>query len=110
MASQGSAQDAETDYYNSVCDGCETCAGDCQLGGSGTQECLAALENTMSNGTDENSGVPITLETLKINSGYWRSMRNSSTILPCWNEDACLGGLTGSENYCDEAYRGPCEF
>ena len=79
------------------------------MGGDGTQECLAALENTMSNGADETSGVPITLETLKINSGYWRSMSNSTSILPCWNEDACLGGLTGSESYCDEAYRGPCE-
>lgn len=80
------------------------------MDGKGTQQCIAELENTVSPGFDKTSGVPITLETLRIDPGYWRSMKNSSIVLPCWNEDACGGGLTGSADYCDEAYRGPCEL
>lgn len=105
---QGSAGEAIVDHYNSVCNGCNLCSGDCPTDGSGTQECIEAIENTNSTGTDK-SGASITLETLRINPGYWRSINSSTTILPCWNEDACLGGLTDAEGYCEDGYRGPCE-
>ena len=103
------AERATENYYNSVCDGCEECTGDCLLDQNGTQECIAAIEYTKSTGVDQYSGAPITLETLQIKAGYWRSVKKSAIILPCWNEDACIGGLTGAADYCDDGYRGPCE-
>lgn len=77
--------------------------------GNGTQQCIPALENTNSTGADY-SGMPITLETLTILPGYWRSVATSTTILPCWNEDACLGGVTDNANFCASGYTGPCEL
>lgn len=49
------------------------------------------------------------LETLAVDKGYWRATKTSKEILACYNEDACLGGQTGSQGYCKEGYKGPCE-
>lgn len=95
-------------YYYSVCDGCDACLEECPVDGNGTQGCITALENTKSNGTDA-EGVPITLETLTIMPGYWRSVAASWTILSCWNEEACLGGVTDNADFCESGYKGPCE-
>ena len=97
------------DYYNSVCEGYDVCTGDCPVDGDGTQQCIPALDNAKSIGVDA-SGVPITLETLEIDPGYWRSLSSSATILPCWNKDAYFGGFTGEEDYCAGGYTGPCEL
>ncbi|CAN0436421.1 unnamed protein product [Ascophyllum nodosum] len=48
--------------------------------------------------------------TLEIERGYWRSSASSPNIFPCYNKDACRGGLTDSHDYCSEGYTGPCEF
>ncbi|CAN0563986.1 unnamed protein product, partial [Laminaria digitata] len=49
----------------------------------------------------------ITLETLTVDAGYWRSTTESTTILACYNTAACLGGKTGAETFCDGGYMGP---
>lgn len=82
---------------------------DCPLDGKGVQQCIPALEHTESIGVDA-SRVPITLETLEIDPGFWRAVPDTATILPCWNEDACRGGVTGDANYCGDGYTGPCEL
>ena len=64
------------------------------------------LEHTESAGVD--TGTPITLETLRIEKGYWRAVASSESIFPCWNSDACLGGITGENGYCKEGYSGAC--
>lgn len=112
MSSQGNGTPEEevNDYYTSVCEGCSECIGaDCTANGTGTLQCVPALENTMSVGVTV-SGVPVTLETLELDVGYWRSLSNSTTVLPCWNTDACLGGITDTADFCAEGYRGPCEL
>lgn len=49
-----------------------------------------------------------TLETLKLDPGYWRATDTSKTILACYNEDACEGGTIVAD-YCSAGYEGPCE-
>eukprot|EP00904_Undaria_pinnatifida_P008212 jgi/Undpi1/4520/HiC_scaffold_18.g07874.m1 len=93
-------------YYYSVCERCDLWSGDCPVEGNGTQQCIAALANTKSTGIDVD-GVSITLETLNISSGYWRATASTATIRPCWNDDACRGGMTGNAAYCADGYRGP---
>ena len=50
------------------------------------------------------------METLEIDKGYWRATNTSTLVLPCYNTEACVGGITGSPGYCDDGYDGPCEW
>ena len=43
---------------------------------------------------------------LSLAPGYWRTNSNSTEILPCLNEDHCVGGSDPS-SYCAEGYTGP---
>lgn len=79
------------------CSGCSITRGDV------THTCAAPLEHT----TSEEQGV--TLETLKIDEGYWRATTESDIILACYNTDACRGGETGAEDFCASGYNGPCD-
>eukprot|EP00752_Nemacystus_decipiens_P011444 g10163.t1 len=53
------------------------------------------------------------LETLPIQSGYWRSAFTSTTIRECFNDDACVGSVGSSrriadpDDYCATGYLGP---
>ena len=51
-----------------------------------------------------------TLDTLSINSGYWRAATDSSIILECHNKAACRGGRTGTDTFCADGYMGACEW
>ena len=62
--------------------------------------------------TIKNSNSPgglTTLERVMINPGYWRATPLGKEVLPCYNTDACLGGLTGEPDFCLEGYEGPCK-
>lgn len=63
-------------------------------------ECSPLLSHTTSPDADG------TLQTLSLDAGYWRTSENSVEILPCYNSDACVGGVA---EYCAEGYMGPCE-
>ena len=65
--------------------------------------CAEALDHTSS------AGGTVTLEMLSIDPGYWRVTEYSEDVLACYNADACLGGVTGTDGYCLEGYEGPCE-
>ena len=54
----------------------------------------------------------MSLEELDIDEGYWRATNTSKTILECYNTDACKGGKTGAQGYCDAGYAdtGPCGY
>ena len=71
---------------------------------TGLPTCKALLDHTTTNNTGG-----ITVETLNIEKGYWRATATSQTILACYNEDACRGGVTGAEGFCDSGYAGPCK-
>lgn len=78
---------------------------DCDVAdGADVPTCTNVLDNTKSTGNT------IVLETLVIESGYWRATPSSRDILACHNPDACLGGETGAADYCAEGYEGPCTF
>lgn len=66
--------------------------------------CTAAMEHAFS------AGGTGTLEMLSIDPGYWWATGSSEEVLPCYNADACLGGVTGAPGYCLEGYEGPCEW
>ena len=53
----------------------------------------------------------VTLASLPIREGYWRSSRESLTIHKCLCSEACVGAteVSNSDDYCAEGYEGPCE-
>ena len=56
--------------------------------------------------TTGNSGM--TLETLDLVSGFYRTSNSSKEVLECYQKEACMGGsIAGS--YCAGGYAGPCE-
>ncbi len=90
------------DPYGAVCEGtckeCDNCVLDPLV-----PVCKEEMLHTTSPGGN------VTLATLNIDPGYWRATQSSENILPCYYEDACLGGVTGAAGYCSEGYEGPCE-
>lgn len=46
-----------------------------------------------------------TVLTFELEKGYWRTSHQSSVILKCYNEEACLGG--DQEGSCAPGYGGP---
>ena len=58
------------------------------------------------NATNGISGM--TLETLNLMPGFFRTSNKGRTVLECHREEACTGGSNVSR-YCAEGYAGPCE-
>ena len=56
--------------------------------------------------TTGNSGM--TLETLELMSGFFRTSNESREVLECYREEACMGGSTAG-SYCADGYAGPCK-
>ena len=88
--------------FEAICDGCEIECTNCVFS-EGTVEpvCFIVLDHSKS------IGGQTTLEDISIEDGFWRATTTSKEILQCHNEDACLGGVTGSEGYCEVGYEGP---
>ena len=60
-------------------------------------------------GVDTTTGISgMTLETLDLMSGFFRTSNKSREVLECYREEACMGGSTVGR-YCAEGYGGPCE-
>ena len=91
------------DRYGSVCSGCPVCDGCDVQDESLVPVCTSQMEHTRSEGGDT------TIETLDVDYGYWRATPTSRDVLTCYNEDACLGGVTGGPDFCRKGYEGPCE-
>ena len=53
-----------------------------------------------------NSGM--TLETLDLMTGFYRTSNQSREVLKCYREEACMGG-SNADTYCTKGYAGPCE-
>ena len=50
----------------------------------------------------------MTLETLNLMPGFYRTSNKSREVLECHREDVCLGG-SNADTYCAEGYAGLCE-
>ena len=50
----------------------------------------------------------MTLETLNLMPGFFRTSTKSREVLECYRKEACMGGSIVSR-YCAEGYAGPCE-
>ena len=55
-------------------------------------------------------GGTVTLNEISIEPGYWRATASSTDIVACYHAEACLGGVSGTDDYCLEGYEGPCEY
>eukprot|EP00752_Nemacystus_decipiens_P012585 g11145.t1 len=88
--------------YEAVCSGCQTLCDECFFE---EPDLVPACEGAMDH--SNSSGGTVTLETLSIEPGYWRATASSTDVLACYNADACLGGVTGTDGYCLEGYEGP---
>lgn len=89
--------------YDAICKGCDLPCDKCELPGN-VPICSPAPDHTSSDGGDA------TVETLLLSDGYWRPSPTSMDIRECFNEAACLGGLTGDPGFCVANYEGPCEW
>lgn len=90
--------------FEAVCDGCRVACNGCSFDEPpAVPTCSHVMDHSTSTGDN------VTLETLSIDPGYWRATSSSKEILPCYNADACLGGVTNTAGYCLESYEGPCE-
>lgn len=87
---------------DTLCQGCKTECQTCEAPGE-IPVCRGQIEHTVS------AGGNTTLENLWIEPGFWRASNSSELILSCYNEDACLGGTTKEDGYCQDGYEGPCE-
>lgn len=58
-------------------------------------------------GTDD-SATGVTLASINILPGYYRSLSNSTDVRECYQYEACKGGDVARE-YCADGYEGACE-
>ncbi|CAN0412480.1 unnamed protein product, partial [Pylaiella littoralis] len=87
--------------YERVCNGCGECDG-CEVENENSVPvCTAQMEHTRS------EGGATTIETLKVDRGFWRATNSSRVILACYNENACVGGRAGPSSFCQLGYEGP---
>lgn len=99
VASASGLQAGEASRYSKVCQNCESC-NLCDGLSIDIPICYDALPNTKSNGGE------VTLETLELDKDYWRVSAHSKTVLPCYTEDACLGGTQAPKNIALKATLG----
>ena len=59
-------------------------------------------------GVDTTGNPGMTLETLNLMSGFYRTSNTSRNVLECYRKEACIGGSTVAR-YCEKGYAGPCE-
>lgn len=102
-----SYQKNEEDLWNVLCDGCHNPCEDCDFGDMLGPECISLSDAGIEHASSD--GDFTTLEKLEIDQGYWRATAYSTYVLPCYNQDACKGGMTGTAGFCRKGYQGPCE-
>lgn len=90
---------ASEDSLEVTCVGCGSCI-DCVIEDH-VPTCTDIFDHS------ESYGGNTTLENISISEGFWRATSTSRDVLQCHNEDACIGGVTGSDDYCEEGYEGP---
>lgn len=83
-------------------EGCDSDLVHVKIGGGKPPTC-----ETIPVGVRPSSSVS-TIETFDLEEGYYRVSNESSIVLQCYQEEACVGG-TNASNYCATGYRGPCE-
>lgn len=99
-------QETTFDLFFTMCAECSI-ASDCTGCGSTDSgfvpTCDLPLDHTSAIGEGN------TLESLRIDWGYWRATNESDRILQCYNTDACRGGETAADDFCASGYSGPCK-
>lgn len=99
------ARSQSSEPYDTICDGCRTTCEGCSFDDPLLVPiCTDVMDHAAS------PGGTVTLEMISIDGGYWRATPSSREVLRCYNQDACLGGVTGTPDYCLQGYMGPCEL
>ena len=91
--------------FDAICSGCVHCPSCTVEKHLNVPTCSVAIDHSISPG-----GYNVTLMTLVIEKGYWRTTSESVRVLSCYNADACNGGLTATRDFCRTGYKGPCEI
>ena len=97
------ATTANVTRFEKVCHGCGECDACGMEDENSVPICTAAIKNTRSEGGDTS------IETLKLDRGFWRATNSSRIVLACYKEEACVGGISGTSSFCLPGYEGPCE-
>lgn len=91
---------------------CTRCSDGCDdvvdgLTFSSTSTVPAAVCQNLPVGTIASSA-GMTLATLELAGGYYRTSNDSHVVLECHRKGSCIGGANSS-NYCAPGFKGPCE-
>lgn len=104
LSFEPSSQTTGASRYSEDCANCPPCS-NCDVANETTVPiCTPALEHTTSPGGSVN------LQNLVLDKGFWRVTSLSRKALACYREEACLGGITDSTDFCDGRFTGPCRF
>ncbi|CAM9767423.1 unnamed protein product, partial [Scytosiphon promiscuus] len=92
--------------FAEVCSGCADSCDDQPDGvdmvnDSGVPTCVQAMTGINASGDGG-----MTLSTLKLEGGYYRTSAGSHDVLECHRKEACVGGVETSQ-YCKSGYQGP---
>lgn len=93
------------DVFGTVCTGCPEPCDDC-IFDTLAPKCVTLSAAGIAHASSP--GSETTIEDIVIDKGYWRATNTSTSILECYNEDACPGGITTGK--CNTGYEGPCEY
>eukprot|EP00903_Cladosiphon_okamuranus_P015456 g14274.t1 len=88
---------------------CSRCTESCASADSGINVLQDSFEPTCQlnpTGIKNSEEMGATLQTLELESGYYRTSNVSRSILECYREEACTGGSDPNE-YCAAGYQGP---
>ena len=101
----GRATPQSDELFETVCAGCPGPCNACDFD-EWVPSCSTLSEAGVAHASSP--GGDTRIEDLVIEKGYWRATKTSSTVLACYNEDACPGGITNGS--CSPGYNGPCKY
>ena len=88
---------------------CSRCTDQCKAPDSiDMDEATVPVCEVVPEGVNTTADPGMTLETLNLMSGFYRTSNLSREVLECYREEACTGG-SNIDRYCAKGYAGPCE-
>ena len=100
-------QDPDTCRWDVVCSRCSDPQCDIPAGIDMDNTTVPVCE-VVPEGVNITRDSGMTLKTLDLMSGFYRTSYKSREVLECYREEACVGGSNAS-SYCAAGYAGPCE-
>lgn len=93
------------DIFGTMCAGCPEPCDECNFD-TFAPKCVTLSAAGIAHASSP--GGETTIEGIVIEEGYWRATNTSTSVLECYNRDACPRGVTTGK--CNPGYEGPCEY